>query len=200
MIVGLVLAGGRSSRFGAEKALAELDGRSLFDAVLVPLASACARVAVSAREASAVAELAAARGLERLADPTDAPQGPLAGVLAGLAWAQSLGADLLATAPCDTPFLPADMVARLASALTADDGAAVVRAGDGPHPLCGVWRVRLGPPLAALLAGGRHPPVRQALARLNGQFVDFEDAAAFFNVNTREDLAVAAARPPDRRR
>jgi molybdopterin-guanine dinucleotide biosynthesis protein A len=191
-----VLAGGRSSRFGAEKALAELEGRSLFDRVFAVLAAGCSKVAVSAREGSQMAELAAARGLERLDDPPNAAAGPLSGVLAGLVWAQGQGADLLATAPCDTPLLPADLVQRLACA---GRPVAVARAPDGLHPLCGLWRTSLAEPLAALLANGRHPPVRDAVFALGGCAVDFDAASAFANVNSRDDLArlAEALRRPD---
>jgi molybdopterin-guanine dinucleotide biosynthesis protein A len=191
VIYGLVLAGGRSRRFGADKALATLGDRSLLDAALTVLAGGCAQVAVNAREGS-VADLVAARGLDRIADPPGAPDGPLAGVLAGLMWARAAGADLLATAPCDTPFLPADLVARLAEGLEADDGLAFARAPDGVHPLCGLWRVRLIEPLRTMLAEVRHPPARAAVGDLGGRAVDFPDAAAFFNVNTLQDLAGAA--------
>jgi molybdopterin-guanine dinucleotide biosynthesis protein A len=194
MIFGLVLAGGRSSRFGAEKALAEFGGRSLFDRALAVLAPDCAQLAISAGEASGIAQIALARGVERLADPPDAPRGPLAGVLAGLIWAKAGGAALLATAPCDTPFLPPDLVVRLVEGLAESHPAAVASAPDGLHPLCGLWRTHLVEPLAAALADGRHPPVREMLRRLGGQSVDFPDAAAFFNVNTRADLACAARR------
>jgi molybdopterin-guanine dinucleotide biosynthesis protein A len=188
VILGLVLAGGRSRRFGADKALAELGGRSLFDAALAVLAHGCAQAAVNAREGP-IADIAAARGLDRIADPSGAPDGPLAGVLAGLIWAKAAGADLLATAPCDTPFLPTDLVAQLAEGLSADDGLAFARAPDGVHPLCGVWRVRLIEPIGAMLARGAHPPVRAAVERLGGRAVGFENAMDFFNINTPEDLA-----------
>jgi molybdopterin-guanine dinucleotide biosynthesis protein A len=193
MIFGLVLAGGRSRRFGADKALAEFNGRSLFESSLSVLSGTCDRLAVSTPTGGRLAAIAAARGLARLDDPPGAPQGPLAGVLTGLTWALAGGADLLATAPCDTPFLPADLFERLAGALAAADGAAVARAPDGLHPLCGVWRTTLAGPLAEALADGAHPPVRQMLRRLGGHSVDFDDAACFFNVNTRGDLARAMA-------
>ena len=191
MIVGIVLAGGRSLRFGADKALAELGGRSLLDATLGVLSASCAKLAVSAREGP-IAELAAARGLEWIADSNGAPDGPLAGVLAGLRWAKAAGANLLATAPCDTPLLPADMGARLAKALRDDDGLVFARAPDGVHPLCGLWRVGLIAPLQEMLSAGRHPSVRAAVDQLGGRAVDFPDTAAFLNVNTRTDLASAA--------
>jgi molybdopterin-guanine dinucleotide biosynthesis protein A len=198
MIFGLVLAGGRSSRFGAEKALAELGGRSLLEAALATLGDGCVRVAVSAGPASGAARLAKAHGLERLGDPAGLARGPLAGVLAGLVWAEARGADRIATVPCDTPFLPADLVSRLDAALGPDDGAAVARASDGPHPLCGVWRTRLAQPLSALLADD-HPPVREALRQLRGRFVDSPDPAAFANINTRQDLVRAEKTASDDR-
>jgi molybdopterin-guanine dinucleotide biosynthesis protein A len=198
MIFGLVLAGGRSRRFGADKALAELNGRSLLEAALGVLDGACASVAISALAGGAVAERGRALGCLVLPDPPGAPSGPLSGVLAGLLWARERGADLLATTPCDTPFLPADLVARLARALQARDGAAVARAPDGPHPLCGLWRTSLIAPIGAMLEAGRHPPVRAALDRLGGRMVAFGDAAAFINVNTRRDLALAARSPAAR--
>jgi molybdopterin-guanine dinucleotide biosynthesis protein A len=189
MIRGLVLAGGRSRRFGADKALAELGGRSLLQASSAVLAAGCARVAVNAPEDGDIAEAARELGLEVLPDPPGAPDGPLAGVLAGLRWAKARGAGRLATAPCDTPFLPADLVARLAAALDAGHAVAVAEAPDGQHPLCGIWRTDLIAPLADLLAAGAHPPVRGALDRLGGASIaTFPDAHAFFNINTRADL------------
>jgi molybdopterin-guanine dinucleotide biosynthesis protein A len=130
-----------------------------------------------------------------LEDPPGLAKGPLTGVLAGLRWAAGRGADRLATAPCDTPFLPADLVERLEAALGEADGAAVAQAPDGPHPLCGLWRVRLAAPLAAELARG-HPPVRAILKDLGGRLVDFPDAAAFANINTPGDLRQAEAGAP----
>jgi molybdopterin-guanine dinucleotide biosynthesis protein A len=191
MIVGVVLAGGRALRFGADKALAELGGRSLLDASLAVLERSCAQIAVNARADSPVAGATRARGLACLPDPSGAPRGPLAGVLAGLTWAQDIGAELLASAPCDTPFLPAELVDRLAAALTAESGAAFARAPEGVHPLCAVWRVRALETLTKALAGGDHPPVREALRRLGAVAVDFDDDDAFHNINTQGDLAAA---------
>lgn len=195
MIAGLLLAGGRSSRFGSEKALAGLGGVSLLEHGLATLQAGCGLVAISADPASGAAALARDRGLAVLEDPPGLAKGPLAGVLAGLRWAAAQGADRLATAPCDTPFLPADLVVRLDAALGQDDGAAAARASDGLHPLCGVWRTRLAEPLAARLAQG-HPPVRAIIETLGGRIVDFPDPAAFVNVNTRQDLSRAETEGP----
>lgn len=195
MIAGLVLAGGRSTRFGAEKAAAMLNGQPLLQIAAAVLSPGCESVAVSAPESGEAARLAARLGLERLTDDAALPPGPLAGLLAGLVWAGRLGADLLATVPCDTPFLPADLVARLAAEIDEARPAAVARTADGLHPLCGVWRTGLAPRLAAALAGGRHPPVREVLAALPAREVWFPDARAFANLNTRADLDALSASP-----
>jgi len=188
VICGLILAGGRSSRFGSEKAVAPHLGRPLIAPVRDALAP-CAAVAVSARDESGAAAWAAVQGLDVLPDPPGAPDGPLSGLREGLRWARRRGAPLLATAPCDAPRLPPDLVPRLAAALPPGAGGAMAETADGLQPLVALWRV--GPALAALerlMQGGAHPPVRDLLAAVGGVRVRFEPAWLFANVNTPEDL------------
>lgn len=179
-IVGLVLAGGRSRRFGSEKAIASYGGRLLLDRCLEPLA-VCRMRAVSAPRGSGAEARALELGLPVLADSPDDPDGPLAGVRAGLAWARQVGAGWLATTPCDTPDLPTDLVARLAEA-SADGPGAYAVSPDGRQPLCALWSADLLAPLAALIAD-THPAVRDLQDRLGLRPAAFEDAAAFRNLN-----------------
>lgn len=185
MIVGLVLAGGRSSRFGREKALAELDGRPFIAYVVSALTAGCERVAINARRGSLAARFAEAHALPCRADAPEDPDGPMAGVKAGLVWAIEEGADMLATAPCDTPFLPSDMVERLAGA--SGGGSAFVRTADGLQPLCALWSVKALAEIVVALTLGEHPAVHQMLKRLEAVEVVFDDVAAFSNLNTLED-------------
>jgi molybdenum cofactor guanylyltransferase len=194
MICGLVLAGGRSRRFGTEKAAALLNGEPLLALAARTLRGSCDLIAVSAPDGGAAADWAQAQGLERLADDPARPQGPLTGILAGLIWARARGAGHLATVPCDTPLLPTDMIERLVDGLDPGHPAAVARTADGPQPLCGVWRTDLADIFAEALASGRHPRARDLLERLPAAEVRFEDARAFVNVNTVENLADAARR------
>jgi molybdopterin-guanine dinucleotide biosynthesis protein A len=186
-LAGLVLAGGRSSRFGAEKAAALLDGKPLLVHAYAALAG-CSRVAVSAEAGSQAERLARDLGLVVLYDAPGHARGPLAGVAAGLAWARDLGAERLALAPCDTPRMTAAMVERMDRALQPADAIAAAVAGDTLHALCAVLRISALGPIAEALAGGAHPPV-QALWRAMGLTeVRFRDADAFANVNRPEDL------------
>ncbi len=196
VMVGLALAGGRSSRFGGEKAVARLHGRPLLGIALERLERSCAAVAVSAAPGSEAALLAGSLGVRVLHDEDGAPSGPLAGLSAGLDWARNQGAALLATLPCDLPMVPADLFDRLRGSLEPGDGGAFVRSRDGVHPLCAVLRTGIGLELSERLAMGEHPPVRDWLAAIGARELAFDDAGAFLNVNTRGDLERAERRPP----
>lgn len=189
MTCALVLAGGRSRRFGSEKAMAMADGRPLLAHAVDRLAAQGLKVAVNAPSGSGAAAWAAAHDYRLISDDPAHPAGPLAGLSAGLLWARTLGAEYLATTPCDTPDLPADLEARLASALTPDAGAATARSPSGLQSLCTVWRVGSAlPALRAHFARAHHPAVRDLLAELAGVEVAFDDDAPFANLNRRDDL------------
>ena len=191
-VAGVVLAGGRSVRFGGEKAAALLAGTPLVLWAARRLERSCVAVAVNARPDTEAESLARAAGLPVLHDRAGDAAGPLAGVRAGLVWAQGLGARALAVSPCDAPLLPEDLFPRLIEA--AGEGAAMAVTEDGRQPLCAVWPVGALAAVAAALAGGAHPPTWRVLESLKAQPVHFESAAAFANLNTREDLAAVAAR------
>jgi molybdenum cofactor guanylyltransferase len=195
-LVGVIVSGGRSRRFGSEKALAQLDGRPLIAHCYDVLASACAAVAVNAPVESATAAWARGLALAVIPDLPGMPQGPLTGLGVGLEWAAARGASLLATTPCDTPWLPSDLVERLVAALTPDAGAAIAGCGAELHPICAVWRVSQAPVVRTVLDAGRHPPIRELAERLSAPVVDFSDRRAFANVNTVDDLAQYAGNGP----
>ena len=123
--------------------------------------------------------------------PGDAA-GPLAGVKAGLIWAEGQGAHTLAVSPCDAPLLPDDLYVRLLE--RAEGGAAMAETTDGRQPLCALWPVAALPVVREALAGGAHPPTWQVLERLGARKVSFERPEAFANINTPYDLAAVEAR------
>lgn len=188
----MVLAGGRSTRFGGEKAVALLDDRPLLVWAVRRLQRACPDVAVNARLGTETEALAILAGLPVLHDAAGDPDGPLAGVKAGLAWASALGARALAVSPCDAPLLPDDLFAQLIGA--AGDGAAMAVTAEGRQPLCSVWPVSALPFLAEALRDGAHPPTWRTLETLGAVQVRFDPPEAFANINTREDLETAARR------
>ena len=191
-VVGVVIAGGRSVRFGGEKATADLAGKSLLVWAAKRLRGSCAAVAVNARPGTQTEALARAEGLEVLHDAPGDAAGPLAGVKVGLVWAQGRGARLLAVSPCDAPLLPDDLFVRLIGA--AGGGPVLAETSEGRQPLCAVWPVTALPAVIEALAGGAHPPTWRLLESLGATRVRFEDSEAFANVNTRADLAAVADR------
>ena len=206
-VVGVVIAGGRSLRFGGEKAAAALAGKPLLMWAVARLQRSCRAVAVNARAGTEAQAIASGAGLPVLHDLEGDPLGPLAGVKVGLMWARKQGAKLLAVSPCDVPMLPQDLFPKLIQA-AASSGAAMAETRDGLQPLCAVWPVSALQVVSEALTGGRHPATWMMLERLGAQRVHFESAAAFANINTRSDLTSLAsrleldaanptARPPD---
>jgi molybdopterin-guanine dinucleotide biosynthesis protein A len=193
-IVGMVLAGGRSVRFGGEKAAAELAGTPLLIWAARRLQRTCSAVAANVRPGTQAEAIARAAGLPLLYDVPGDALGPLAGVKVGLMWARDLGATALAISPCDVPLLPDDLYVRLGAA--AAGGPAMAETAAGDQPLCALWPVSTLPKVAAALQGGAHPPTWRLLQTLGATRVRFEDEPAFANVNTRADLADIAARVP----
>ena len=183
---GMLLAGGQSRRFGAEKAVARFGETLMMDAVAERFAG-FAHFAISTRPRSAAATRATILHATILNDDPSLPSGPLAGVLEGLKWAHARNLDFLATAPCDAPLLPADVFERLLNAIGPTPAAFAVTSV-GEHPLCAVWRVTLQAPLERLLKNGIHPSVRSFLTEQQARRVWFDDARAFANANTVDAL------------
>jgi molybdopterin-guanine dinucleotide biosynthesis protein A len=184
LVCGLILAGGLCSRFGADKAFAELAGSPLIAHVARALRARTATLAVSGG-------CDAARFLDvpLLPDPPGCPRGPLSGVLAGLQWAGKEGADWLVTATCDVPLIPADMAALLVEAAQAKGAdLAIAKTEDGPHPLCAAWKPRLHSRVATALKHGMHPAIRTLAAEMSAVEVQFPRREQFFNVNSPSDL------------
>lgn len=198
-VFAVVLAGGKGTRMGGvEKGLLDLGGRPLIAHVLERLAPQVGRVAINANREL---ERHAAFGLPVLEDTVPDFAGPLAGILAGLEWAEREGARAIVTAAADTPFLPRDLRTGLELACVASEvDLALAASPDGSgkvwrHPTFGIWPVRLKDDLAEALAEGTRKIVRWTDRHGAATAVfDHDGADPFFNINTPEDLALAEAR------
>jgi molybdopterin-guanine dinucleotide biosynthesis protein A len=184
LISGIVLAGGLARRMGGiDKGLARLGGRAMIEHVIERLSPQVAELIINAnRNTERYAQL----GYRVVPDVIEGFAGPLAGLERGLAEAAH---DLVVTAPCDSPFLPLDLVTRLHGALNAAQAdLAVARTGSQPHPVFCLCRRRLHPHLESYLAqGGRK--IDAWYAALKVVEVAFDDQAeAFGNINTPWEL------------
>jgi molybdopterin-guanine dinucleotide biosynthesis protein A len=184
-ICGLVLAGGQGRRMGGvDKGLQPLQGRPLMQHVIERLRPQVDRVLINANQNL---ERYAEFGCPVVPDRLGGFAGPLAGLDAGL---HATDAPLVVTVPCDSPFLPQDLVARLAKARSAGDAdVAVARTGSQPHPVFALVSTRVRSHLADFLARGERK-IDLWYASLNVVEVAFDDEAdAFANINTRAELA-----------
>jgi molybdopterin-guanine dinucleotide biosynthesis protein A len=184
-VTGIVLAGGQGRRMGGvDKGLQLLHGKPMVAHVLARIAPQVTEILINANQ-----NLDAYRafGHRVVPDTIGGFAGPLAGLHAGLGGAAH---DLALTAPCDSPFLPLDLLARLKGGLK-DNDLAVAKTGDQPHPVFVlVRRSVIGGLERFLKDGGRK--VDAWYASLKVIEVPFDDEAdAFRNINTREELKQA---------
>ena len=188
---GVILAGGQATRMGGgDKGLLPLAGQPLLRHVIDRFSP---QVEALALNANGDPDRFETFELPVLPDSIDGFAGPLAGVLAGLDWAATLGATHIVTAAADTPFFPADLVPRLMlAAETQAQPIALARTDNGRHPTFGLWPVDLRDDLREALGNG----VRKVVAWTDQHGTAMADFPSkgfdpFFNVNTPEDLEIA---------
>lgn len=173
MVLGAVLAGGLSSRFGSDKALAELDGHTLIALAVDALAGWCEHVVVVGRETAPA---------PTLPDWPRPGMGPLAGLAAALHHALDEGYDAVLTCGVDAAILPDDLPALLGAGPACLDD----------QPVIGIWPTSVTPALEALL----HSDERHAFYRL-AEIVGarrVQTSARIPNINTPADLVAVKAR------
>lgn len=201
--VGVVLAGGLATRMGGakdagaqiDKGRLKLGDQTLLDHVIARLSPQVEQLAINA---NGDPERFADTKLPVVADSIDGFAGPLAGVLAGLDWAATLGATHVISAAADTPFFPRDLAKQLANAAQRENTPIALAATIDPErgamrqPTFGLWPVALRGDLRQALSGGLRKVVLwtdkhgAALAPYASDPFD-----PFFNVNTPEDLLIA---------
>ena len=173
MILGCVLAGGLSSRFGSDKALAEIAGHTLLALAIDSMSGWCDHVIVVGREAAPA---------PCLPDWPKPGMGPLAGIAAALHFARDEGYEAVLTCGVDSAGLPDDLPALLglAPAYLAD------------QPVIGIWPAAASSTLDRILsAQGRHS-MMQFAESIGARAVKLAQKPA--NINTPADLALITAR------
>ena len=182
-VAAVVLAGGNATRMGGgDKPLLLLEGRTLLARILERLAPQHPHIAISAN-----GDPARFRTTLPILPDTIPGQGPLAGVLAGLDWAATLGFSALLTVPGDTPLIPANLAQALGPA------PAVAQSAGRRHHLVALWPVSAAASLRAWLAAPGSRSVRSYAATLPMRAVAFS-GDPFLNANTPEDFAALTRR------
>ncbi len=173
MILGCVLAGGQSSRFGSDKALAQFDGTTLIARAVEVLSGWCEHVVVVGRETAPA---------PTLPDWPHPGMGPLAGIAAALHLARDECYDAVLTCGVDSVLLPDNLPELLAPA----------PACLADQPVIGLWPVSAITVLEAILEGtGRHS-MRAFAEGIGARFVS---ASGIANINTPADLQKLGDQP-----
>jgi len=189
-ITGLVLAGGQGSRMGGvDKGLQPFRGKPMVAHAIERLEPQVQEIIINANRN---AEAYAAFGHRVIADSITGFAGPLAGFERGLDYAKG---ELVATVPCDSPFLPPDLIARLHAALErAQADLAVAKTGDQAHPVFCLMRRSLHRSLRQFLGSGQRKIDRWYASHKVVEVPFDDEAEAFMNINTRSELS--QAEPP----
>ncbi len=190
---GLILAGGLSRRLGGgDKTLLALGGETILARIARIVALQVGPLLLNANGDPARFGL----DLPTVEDTVPQNPGPLAGILAGLDYAAECLPQVsrLLTVPADCPFLPADLVTRLEEA-AGKDGAACAASGGRVHGVVGLWPISARNTLRRLLLEDGQRRVDAWLATVGAAAVEWPVVPfdPFFNVNTPDDLAAAAA-------
>lgn len=201
-LAGVVLAGGKARRMGGgDKALISIGGRSILERILAVLKPQVQALSINANGDPTRFQ---SYGLPVIADTIPGSAGPLAGILSGLQWCQSLPSNpaALVSVAGDSPFLPDNLAARLAAAATATaihaPKIALAQSGGHTHPVAGLWPVDLVEPLTDYLVKGGNRKIMAFVERYNHCFVDFPIGQVgnvsldpFLNINSPDDLKQA---------
>ncbi|MCV6601804.1 MAG: molybdenum cofactor guanylyltransferase MobA [Cohaesibacter sp.] len=196
--LGLVLAGGQSSRMGGtDKAGLMLEGQSLLRRVEARLAPQVGNLIVNSNMDASLLDSEATI----LRDQIEGYAGPLAGILTAMRWAEQAvpQAYWIASAAVDTPFFPTDLVDRFVMAMGGPEPCIVLaQSGERKHPVFGLWPIRLADSLEAFLNEGNRKVGLWAESHLNsraifrGPVLDGDiEIDPFFNINEPDDLDVA---------
>lgn len=191
-VSGVILAGGQGRRMGSvDKGLKLLRGRPMVAWVLERFGPQVDEVLINANRNL---ERYRTFGCDVIADEVGGFAGPLAGLERGLAHAHH---ELVATVPCDSPFLPRDLIERLRCALFEHNARlAVAKTGERSHPVFALCRRDVHDHLRAFLAGGGRK-IDAWYSTLEIVEVAFDDKPdAFSNINTDDELQAFEGRPP----
>lgn len=168
MILGVVLAGGRSTRFGSDKALAEVDGHTLLSIAVDTLAGWCEHVVVVGRETAPA---------PTLPDWPRPDMGPLAGLAAALHLAVDEGYEAVLSCGVDSLALPDNLPALLGA------GPACLAA----QPVIGIWPASSVQAIEAILHGPEPHSLYRFAEAIGARMVEVAQPPA--NINTPDDLA-----------
>ena len=185
-ILGLILAGGHSSRMGQDKAGLKFGGKTLAENQREILVKHHFPVAISSNS-----QVNTDIDIPVLPDPPEVKYaGPLAGIYAGLQYASANDYQFILTMPVDCPIIPDEFFVKMTSAVDATTSLRIASTPSGLQPTFALWATKLQSDLLKFLTGSKNKSIRSFAFAHNVSIVRFDNVyseGAFFNVNTPED-------------
>ena len=190
-ILGTVLAGGKSQRFGEDKSQVKLDGRLLIDFILSEIVDEFKEVLIVTNNQIAFQN---SKKISKIKDFKKG-QGPLGGVLSAMKWAKEKNSNYkwILTFPVDTPFFKKEILKKFLSEINIEESKLFfIKSNNTRHNIFGMWSIDLMKRLEEDLNKGRKKVETWAnsigVKIINMEFI-YEDP--FFNINTKDDLEIA---------
>ena len=194
-LAGVVLAGGRSSRMGVDKASLVIDGRTMLQRTVDALEGVVDEIVVVLAPGQAQDEVQSSHPVRFVEDPVEG-EGPLVGIAAGLGAAQ---APVALVVGCDMPYLRPALLRLIAERASAGSRLVVPLHAGRPEPLCSAWRTNAVTVIHAHIEAGDRA-IMAVASDLDAQRVPPEDYAAadpdgrsFINLNTPEEFRAVLA-------
>ena len=190
-ILGTVLAGGKSQRFGEDKSQVKLDGKLLIDHILNEIISEFKEILIVSNNQINF------KHSDKISMVSDLKkdQGPLGGVLSAMKWVKESNKDYkwISTFPVDTPFFKKEILQNFLSEINLEEGKLFfIKSNNTRHNIFGVWSIDLMDKLEEDLNNGERK-VESWANSVGVKVIDMEflNEDPFFNINSKEDLEKA---------
>ena len=192
-ILAVILAGGKSKRFGEDKSLAKLGSKSLIEHVIHKVRGKFKKILIISNKDIKIKE---SKDITIIPDCIEGNLGPLVGVLTAMRWSKNIKENYrwIATFPSDTPFFDMSIVEQYKKQITTNNSKLYfVRSNEKRHNIFGLWSIDLLDILENDLVKNNFRKVEDWANKIGVKTINikFDKFDPFLNINTKEDLSEA---------
>ena len=189
-ILAVILAGGKSKRFGEDKSLAKLGSKSLIEHVIHKVRGKFKKILIISNKDIKIKE---SKDITIIPDCIEGNLGPLVGVLTAMRWSKNIKENYrwIATFPSDTPFFDMSIVEQYKKQITTNNSKLYfVRSNEKRHNIFGLWSIDLLDILENDLVKNNFRKVEDWANKIGVKTINikFDKFDPFLNINTKEDL------------
>ena len=188
-ILGVVLAGGKSKRFGEDKSTIKLNGKTLIEHTLDKIKSKLNKIIIVSNDK-------VLKNYITINDCIDGQLGPLVGVLSAMKWIKdnNYSYNWIITFPCDTPFFNISIIDKFVEVSKLNDSLLYfAKSEEKRHNIFGLWSLKLIETLEMDIVKNNHRKVEKWADKIGVKTINisYKEVDPFFNINTKEDLKEA---------